>query len=199
VKDHAYATYASERDALDAAERIEGTRWPVETGDNLHVEFVDDDRVLALVEREEFAWSNGRQKLALHITKGEDGEVKFDFTVAGLGGPGPRTGLARTRGGAPPPVHPRGTAIPPLTGANATGGRGLAGRMGVPGAPTGPSRSVGGTGGLNIRGRGGYGVPPHLARGNGLAVREEGRLANPMRRTRTRPNISWREGPGARA
>ncbi|RSH82290.1 hypothetical protein EHS25_006000 [Saitozyma podzolica] len=221
VKDHAYATYPSERDAIAAAERIERSQWPEDTGEKLHVEFVDDDRVIEFVDREEFAWSNGRQKLNLHIKKGEDGEVKFDFTVAGLGGPMPRSGLARGPGGpggpvgAPPPVPPhgpgsRGGMIPPgrpgvphLSGANATGARGPGAR--VPGAPTGPSNPGPGPGpergGFGIRGggRGGYGPPPHMGRGNGYGGREEGRLGKPLNRTRTRPSLAWREGPGARA
>jgi len=197
VKDHAYAAYPSIEAALAEAERIEGQTWPEETGEKLHLEFVPDELVRGLVEREEFAWANGRQKLTLRMIE-KDGEV--DFGLQGSGAIGrrpavsrpnpPGVGLAR-----PPPLTGLARPQPTLTGTNAI--------RPPPGAPTGPAAGVG----IGIRGRA---VPPHLARpGNGgLPARPvvgrglrtaEGRLLNPMRRTRVRPGLFWKEGPGAAA
>ena len=189
VKDHAYATYPSVEDALETAEKIEGVVWPEDTGDKLHVEFIPDEELRGLVEREEFAWATGRQKLSLSITQDDDGDVRFE--LVGGGAIGGSRGLGQ-RGSVPglsgaPAEPPRGPAVVPLSGANSIG------------APTGPSR------GLPIRGRGGFGPPLGLGRsdpgmdggrfgrpGSGA----EGRIANPMKRTMVRPSLFYREGPG---
>lgn len=206
VKDHAYATYPSIEAALAEAERIEAQKWPEETGEQLHVEFIPDELVRGLVEREEFAWASGRQKLTLRIKppEDEDGEVLIELQGGGaigstsrMGRTGaPAVGLARP----PPPglVRPH---QPLLSGTNAIR------PPPPPGAPTGPSA------GLGIRGRA---VPPRVARpengdvpvrpgpgpgvgfGRGGGARTaEGRLVNPMRRTKLRPGLFWKEGPGA--
>ena len=187
VKDHAYATYPSVEDALETAERIEGVTWPEETGSKLSVEFIPDDKVRDLVEREEFAWANGRQKLSLNIT-GEGDDTRFEFVAGGLIGRGGSGGLARGRG---IDTGPPGRGAPgiPLTGTNAIGNA-------PPGAPSGPSRGIG------IRGRGGFGLPAMgrdlegQSRFSGLSKGAEGRLANPMKKTVARPPLFYREGPG---
>jgi len=201
VKDHAYATYPTIEAALAEAEQLEGQEWPEETGEKLHVEFIPDELVRGLVEREEFAWANGRQKVTLRIKPADDGgEVGFELAVSGaIGGrpgvgrpgpPPPGIGLAR-----PPPPMGMGMATgriaPVLSKTNAI--------RPPAGAPTGPAA------GMGIRGRA---VPPHMVRpGNGdlpgrpAPVRGarpgEGRLVNPMRRTKVRPGLFWKEGPGA--
>ncbi|WVN86180.1 uncharacterized protein L203_101341 [Cryptococcus depauperatus CBS 7841] len=97
VKDHAFAVYSSTADALAAAERLHGQVWPAETGSALAIEFIKPDKLLALVQHEETAWANGRQKLVLRITKrsmdgegkgdGETGDV-VEFIFEGVGGLG---------------------------------------------------------------------------------------------------------------
>lgn len=171
VKDHAYASFRSVDAALAVAERIEGVKWPEDTGDKLGVQFVDEDEVDRLVEREQFAWGNGRQKMVLKIEKdGEDG-FKFDLSVA-LGS-AQQGGLSRGSFDRPPGLDPRRMdaraqgrlqpVAPPLTGGLARGG------------PSGGPMSRGG----------------QLAPGRG------GPPGRPAKYTRHRPSIMWREGPGA--
>lgn len=237
VKDHAYATYPSQQDALEAAERIEGGKWPEDTGADLHVEFVQDDLVKGLVEEEEQAWFNGRQKLALKVEK--DGQAESGYRFELTGGSGARGGMPMGRPGPGGPANMapargRPVAVPLSgTGPNAVrpgapvAGNGVGPERQPPvNAPTGPSRlnagggygndrpGPGGRGGpdglMSIRGRGGpgYGAPPHLARppvDNGYGNRAarvgwgERDGNGPIRRTRERPILTWREGPGAKA
>ncbi|ORX38309.1 hypothetical protein BD324DRAFT_607843 [Kockovaella imperatae] len=197
VKDHAYATYPSVEDALETAEKIEGATWPEDTGGTLRVQFVPDEELKSLVEREEFAWANGRQKLSLHIKDGDEG---YSFELVGGGSIGARgaAGSEASFRGLAGRQPPRGPASIPLSGANSIR------------APTGPSAGTGGSrGDLAIRGRGaGYGYPSGLGRNDGAAGASryggklgagpgvEGRIANPMKRTSTRPFLFYREGPG---
>lgn len=219
VKDHAYAAYPTIDAALEVAGRIEGVMWPEDTGAKLHVEFVPDEKVAELVEKEEAAWSNGRQKLSLQVQREGD---EWSFTFKGEGAIGPRAGEGRgiqTR-----PVSGRaapGSGVDAGAGIPIPGGFGrrappsgssLSGANAVrppPGAPTGPSG-----------GRGGYGVPPHMGRqgGGGRFGREPpvsgrfahgggpsgragfggrgGRSEGGMKRTNVKPSLPWREGPG---
>ena len=210
VKDHAYAAFASESAAIDAAERLEGRKWPEETGQELHVEFVPDEMVRNIVEREEFAWANGRQKVTLRISRPTENE-EWSFDLVGNVTTGNRSGSIGSRPGfsapnltgRPPPMMPIAgpsrLVPPPRSNLN-----GDALTRPPVGAPTGPAAGVG------IKGRAGYAVPPHLAKtgngevsrgpgGGGVGVRTgpgAGRLGNPMRRTRVRPGLFWKEGPG---
>ncbi|WVR09413.1 hypothetical protein IAU60_006480 [Kwoniella sp. DSM 27419] len=153
VKDHAYATYVSAEDALQAAERVDGRKWPEDTGAELSVFFVPENLLLDLVEREEQAWKNGRQKLTLKADPSGRDDGEFTFELIGSGGlgnnPPLRGGVARdpipipglaghARGQDPRPV--------PLTGVNAI----LPGGAGARAAPAGPSAP---RGMLGIRGR----------------------------------------------
>ena len=190
VKDHAYATYPSVEDALETAEKIEGVVWPEDTGEKLHVEFIPDEQLKGLVEREEFAWANGRQKLMLNITDTDDG-ARFELSAAGnIGGSRNQSGrgsVGDLRDGSMPQAGGPGPRGMPLSGANSIG------------APTGPSRRVAirGRGGLPLTGGPGRaemndpgpGMRPGMAAG-------AGRLVNPMKRTRIRPNLFYKEGPG---
>ncbi|WWD19259.1 hypothetical protein CI109_103717 [Kwoniella shandongensis] len=205
VKDHAYATYVSPDEAISVAEKIDGMKWPEDTGDKLKVDFVDDDALFGLVEREEAAWANGRQKLTLKIIN-QDGEYKFELEGSGGLGlgriPQPRGGpiaIARDAVG-PPLTGVRGPprAIP-LTGVNAIGGPSDIGPRGVVGAPTGP----GGRGmGLGIRGRGGglsgHAQPPHLASRERPGPPEAGLRGWGPDRTLPHHPPSGPSGPGAR-
>ncbi|OWZ77190.1 hypothetical protein C366_04736 [Cryptococcus neoformans Tu401-1] len=224
VKDHAFAVYPSVEDALVAAQRIDNVQWPEDTGSALTIEFIADDKLLALVQEEEQAWTNGRQKLNLKVIKRDDGE--FEFTHEGVGG----LGRAPMRGGGPlrgvgmrgvqggyPPHHPGGGFGRP---------QGPPGQFGaVPaGGPRAPPRPVpltgvnaigvaGGRGGgaIGIRGRGGFGggpgghgrmdgPPPHgHGHGHGHAMQQRDPINEElkMRPTRFRPRLFWKKGPGA--
>ncbi|WVQ79586.1 hypothetical protein IAT38_001686 [Cryptococcus sp. DSM 104549] len=221
VKDHAYATFPTPSDAITAATRIDRAIFPEETGQPLSVEFIDDDRVLELVQQEERAWANGRQKCTLRIVKREEGDEsgEFKFILEGGGA------LGR------PPVHGRG---PPARGGPP--GMGFQGRPPVgpagPGVPLGP-RGPGGPGmGMGIRGRGGFSGPGGLpgrggfggpiggrapigpggqAPDHGWGNRAEiaakakaeaglgagGRREDGVRETRFQPRLTWAKGPGA--
>lgn len=243
VKDHAYASFLSEEDALEAAERVEGEKWPEDTGAALHVEFVQDDLVQGLVQEEERAWMNGRQKLGLQIHKDDGAETgyRFEFTGGNAGDARGFVPLARPIAG-PAPTGPSAIRKPPvavpLSGLGPHASRSTqpeqATRPDAPhNAPTGPSRpngvfGRGVDGNMSIRGRGGPGFgPSHMSRppadngygsragrddrdvrgvvvppGSSLIVdagsgKEAGRLVRPVRRTTTRPFLTWREGPGA--
>ena len=209
VKDHAYATYPTMDEALSVADRIEGVLWPEDTGAKLHIEFVPDEKVADLIQREEGAWANGRQKLSLQIeTNGDD----IAFTLRGEGAIGPRAGQGRG-------VQSAQSRL--LSGHPASGGQGVGQRMtGVPNAPTSYGRRLSAniSGANAVRpppgaptgpsGRGGYGVPPHMARsepgrfnngppGRGGFGGRGGRFDSASKRTLARPSLSWREGPGA--
>ncbi|KAK8854604.1 hypothetical protein IAR55_003343 [Kwoniella newhampshirensis] len=188
VKDHAYATYSSPSEAISAAERVDGVKWPEDTGDDLKVVFVDDDVVLGLVEREEAAWTNGRQKLTLKIVKPDvqDGEYRFELEGSGgLGRIPPPRGMGRELMSGPGARGPPRAV--PLTGVNAIGpgGRGMG--MGI--------RGRGGGSEAGLRGWGADRAPRD---GNGDRERE--RFAKNelrMRPTKFRPRLFWKKGPGA--
>ena len=198
VKDHAYATYPTVEAALAEAERVESKQWPQETGDKLHVEFIPDELVRGLVDKEQSAWGNGRQKLTLQINQpSDDGTGQVEFELSGRGSIGIRPAVGRQTGmGRPPAFVGLSRPLQPvITGANAI--------RPPPGAPTGPAAGVG----VVNRARA---TPPHLARprngdltsGPGLGPPRglrpgtgEGRLVNPMRRTQFRPGLFWKEGP----
>ncbi|ODN83603.1 hypothetical protein L202_01709 [Cryptococcus amylolentus CBS 6039] len=225
VKDHAYAVFSSSEAAAATASRINGIKWPEETGGNLSVEYIPEDRLLQLVEREEKAWTNGRQKLVLKVVR--DGEG-FDYVFEGQGklgrvpsrGPpvpsGPQargplgfpTGPRNAFGANASPLAPGQRGPPravPLTGVNAIGvnGPGAAG-----GILAGPGR-----GGFGARGRGGFSVQggrpwgpgangPGPHGGPGYGPRRDGgapglQQGERMRPTRTQPRLFWKKGPGA--
>lgn len=199
VKDHAYAAYDSVDKALSAAERVHGKVFPEGTGQPLDVQFLDPAIVRGLIEREEAVWANGRQRLTLDITHSDDG-WKFDLRPAGLGGPvrgRPGVGLAgrlTTGLGGPPP---RATPYdrPP--------GR-------VPSGPAGPGPVAGGDR-RSLASRMGGGPGPDSGtiapwekrerdRERGWGPREPtGPVGGmgPLRYTRTRPSLTYREGPRA--
>lgn len=211
IKDHAYATYPSVEEALEVVERIENVKWPEDTGSELHVEFIPDEKVFELVQKEEIAWSNERQKLSLRIEKGEGGD--WDFRLEG--------GMASANGQRGPPALPGAARMPSgqagfgdrrgpaLSGANAIMGRA------PPNAPMGPGsmRSRPGQGVAPGRngdmGRFGRDQPPlgpgRYGRDGALPPRGDsgrpgqGRFGNGDKVTRARPGLIWREGPGAMA
>ena len=213
IKSHAYAVFASVEQATAAAARMEGVQWPEDTGAELRVEFVDEDVVKGLVEREEFAWTNGRQKLTLKVAKKGSDQAEYDFYFEGGSG-GQTTRPAPGVRGAPsgPAAGPSSARAPAvLGGANGVpllGPRGMP-IMGRGGAPGGPA-------GMNIRGLGSQTdrqPPPHLRDAPMMDGRpgppgrpsfgnEGGRGQRPryaMRGTKTRPRLFWKEGPGAAA
>lgn len=172
VKDHAYATYLSEQDALEAAERVEGVRWPEDTGAELHVEFVNDGLVRGLVEREEEAWMKGRQKLGLKITKDDEEETGYKFELTG-GDPNSRGRLPPPRPvqgaptPAPRPIERKAPVAVPLTGKAPSTNTALPPNTSSPAnAPTGPSQpsAVRAPAIFSIRGRA---LPPHILHPSG--------------------------------
>jgi len=241
IKSHAYAVYDTVEIAIEVAKRIDGKIFPEDTGGELKVDFVDEDEITRLVQREEAAWLGGRQKLELKITKADEGDgtgYKFDFS----GGPSNGNGNGRPMNGRlapPPPPGRRAPVAVPLTGINATpvGNRypqGPGGRQGEgsrfpsgPGGPGGPGgpRDGPGRGMMGSgpgQGRDGRGLPPHLdQRGGGFRGNDfrpgPGGFSNDRgggsgggggfrssgpgdgeRRTKVKPELSWREGPRAR-
>ncbi|WVQ72038.1 hypothetical protein IAR50_001582 [Cryptococcus sp. DSM 104548] len=227
VKDHAYAVFPSPEAASATASRINGIQWPEETGGNLSVEFIPEDRLLQLIEREEKAWNNGRQKLVLKVVRDGDG---FDYIFEGQG----KLGRVPSRGdlvpsgpqARGPPGFPSGPRnlntfgapaqrgpprAVPLTGVNAIGVNGPGGAGSI---RTGPGR-----GGFGIRGRGGFpaqggrpwgpgangpgpqGGPGYGPRAPGQGARDGGgqglNQGERMRPTRTQPRLFWKKGPGA--
>lgn len=216
IKDHAYATYPSIDEALEVAERIENVTWPEDTGSALHVEFIPDERVLDLVQKEEIAWANGRQKLSLRIEKLDGGE--WDYRLEGA------SSVTTANGRRGPIAQPLGARIPSgpagfndrsrgpaLSGANAIGGRPPSN------APSGPAGLRSRPGGfesdrLPVRngdmGRFGRDQPPldpgrfgrdGPSRGGFGGRPDVGRFGMANKVTRTRPGLAWREGPGAHA
>ena len=243
IKSHAYAVYDTVESAIEVAKKIDGKVFPEDTGGALKVDFVDEDEITRLVQREEQAWLSGRQKLELKITKTEGDEgTGFRFDLSGGSANGSSNGRPmNARPAAPPPPGRRAPVAVPLTGINATpvGNRypqGPGGRQGEgsrypsgpggPGAPGGRRMMDSGPGGRGMtgggpgQGRDGRGLPPHLdQRGGGFrgdfrpgpgvfADRGGGsgggggfRSSGPgdgERRTKVKPELSWREGPRAR-
>ncbi|KAL7422383.1 hypothetical protein Q5752_003029 [Cryptotrichosporon argae] len=182
VKSHAYALFDSVGAATAAATALDGAVWPEGTGAPLAVQFVEPRELARLVDEEEQAWRADRQRRRLCVEK--DGEG-FRFRTEPEGKP--------TAPAHPPRAPP---AAVPLLGRGAPlgqarqGGRELLGsdrqaRGAALGQATGPAGP-----GIGIRGRA---PPPHMQRDQGWA----GGLG-PIRRTRTRPELTWREGPGRR-
>lgn len=223
VKDHAFAVYPSVEEALAAAQRIDNVQWPEDTGSALTIEFIADDKLLALVQEEEQAWTNGRQKLNLKVIKRDDGG--FEFIHEGVGnlgrapmrGGGPLRGVGMRGGmqGGNPRHHPGGGLGRP---------QGPSGQFGAvfPGGPgpRGPPRPVpltgvnaigvaGGRGGaaIGIRGRGGFGggpggygridEPPPHGHGHAMQQRDTVKDELKMRPTRFKPRLFWKKGSGA--
>jgi hypothetical protein len=238
IKSHAYAVYDTVEIAIEVAKKIDGKVFPEDTGGELKVDFVDEDEITRLVQREEAAWLGGRQKLELKITKPDEGEgtgYKFDFSGGTSNGNGNENGRPMNGRPAPPPLAGRRAPVAvPLTGINATpvgnrypqgpGGRQAEGSSRFPSGPGGP----GGPGGRGMmgggpgQGRDGRGLPPHLdqrgggSRGNDFRPGPGGfsndrgggsrggggfRSSGPgdgERRTKVKPELTWREGPRAR-
>ncbi|WRT68630.1 uncharacterized protein IL334_005608 [Kwoniella shivajii] len=169
VKDHAYVTYPSVEEAIKLAERIDGKQWPEDTGDVLNITFIPEGKLLGLVEREELAWSTGRQKLTLNISQsdGDGGDWKYELVGSGGLGrtPAPIIKGGQARDGVPMAVPltggpggsiPRGPRIAPLTGVNAI-------------APVRGERGMG----IGIRGRGGIHVVPGTRALEGRGLRDD--------------------------
>lgn len=208
IKSHAYAVFESVEQATAAAERIEGVQWPEDTGAEVRVEFVDEDVVKGLVEREEFAWTNGRQKMTLKVDKKGSDPVEYDFHFEGVSGGQVARPAPGVRGAPSGPAAGPGSRPPPPGALGGANGIPLLGPRGMPimgrgGAPGGPA-------GVNIRGFGGSQSdrPPPLADGRGGPLgrpsfgNDSGRGQRPryaMRGTKTRPRLFWKEGPGAAA
>ncbi|WWC63516.1 uncharacterized protein I303_106119 [Kwoniella dejecticola CBS 10117] len=217
VKSHAYATYASVEEAVKVAEKVENQKWPEGTGDVLKVHFIPEELLHGLIEQEERAWGNGRQKLDLKVSQSEEGG-EWSYELVGSGGlgrlpPPPRSGPANIlpgENGREIPSGPSGRATNgapravPLTGVNSI----QVSRDNQP-MPRGPGLSMG------IRGRANLPVPPRGDRrydreimrngtGEGLRgwsdERDKERKAKEMLRmrpTRYRPRLFWKKGPGA--
>ena len=187
IKSHAYAVFDGAEEALRAAQRIEGDVWPEVTGAALHVEFIPEEEVTRLVEKEEEAWLNGRRNMDLEVRKEGD---NWAFELVPTGG-------ASRGANAPPPPPPvprgarpdagyagrNGAGRPMLSGANAIG-------RAPANADLGPRSRNGGPRDTFARA-----PPPHRA--------DQGRYGAPSsrpfeRRTRSRPVLVWREGPGGR-
>ncbi|RXK42275.1 hypothetical protein M231_00265 [Tremella mesenterica] len=216
VKDHAYAVYSSTDEAIHTVERIEGLRWPEDTGAELQCQFIDEDQVRSLVEREEFAWGSGRQKLSLRIVE-VDGEFKFLLEGGGALGARPSVGRQSLENRGLNDMRGQQGQIrtPPLTGSNTMGPRGMniMGRGGIPTGPSGRSLAPGpgeqgmgrpppmmmgnrnGPGGYG--GNGGYGGQRGPMERNGEHYGVSDGRGMPVKRTRVRPSLMWREGPGA--
>ncbi len=197
--------YNDESSATKAAEALHSQVFPPDHGQPLHVEFLPAHLVSTFIDREKAAWSNGRSRLELDISKvapgeGTDGtEYKFELgppktlaqvqhqgrVIAGLASAVP-LGVKIT-----PPMS---RVTPMAMGPNATmmGARGPMGQIrgqlmggqagissGVPplNAPNGP------------RGRG---VPPHV---DAVGQRERVTPTRGYQKTRTRPTLFWREAP----
>jgi hypothetical protein len=208
IKSHAYAVFDTTEEAIEVAKRIDGKQFPEETGAELKVDFVDEDEITRLVQREEQAWAGGRQKLDLRIIKVNEEGNEFKFELNGNGGHSNANSNGRGfggRDGRPPPGpisrdgRRQAPVAVPLTGINAVpigqrGGPGL-GRDGFPGQG---------------QGRNDRSQPPHLdrrAQGEDGYTRGGGDTYRPGpggipregdRRTRVKPELSWREGPRAR-
>lgn len=160
--------------------------------------------VSGFVDREKAAWSNGRNRLELDISKvapgeGTDGtEYKFELgppktlaqvqqsgrMIAGLASAVP-TGVKIT-----PPIN---RIAPMAMGANAMmmGARGPVGQM--------RAQLMGGQSGLAPRapinapnGPRGHAAPPHM---DGAVQRERMTPTRGYQKTRTRPALFWREAP----
>lgn len=239
IKSHAYAVLDTVEQSIEIATKIDGKVFPEETGVELKVDFVDEDEITRLVQREEQAWLGGRQKLELKITKvegeGEEGSGSgYRFELSGgnpnsssSSGSRPMPGQGQGRN-VPPPPPPQGRRAPvavPLTGINATpigqGGSRFQGAGPGPGAQgQGQGLGQGFRGGPGLGQRG---APPHLDRGYPRGDRGDtyrpgpGGMPGPNgrggggyagdrgnvggageRRTKTRPELSWKEGPRAR-
>jgi len=194
IKSHAYSVYDTVESAIEVAIRINGKIFPEDTGGELKVDFVDEDEITRLVQKEESAWLGGRQKLELKISKHEEG-YKFEL-IGGVTGNGNSNGSGRPMNGrgsaAPPPPGRRQAPVAvPLTGINAmpVGPRSQQGPSGTGSGPSrfGQGRGEGSSGPqsrLNQEGGGGRytpggqgqgqgqgrdvrGLPPHLDRQGG--------------------------------
>jgi hypothetical protein len=219
IKSHAYAVFDTIEQSIETAKKIDGKVFPEETGGKLKVDFVDEDEITRLVQREEQAWLGGRQKLELRIIKVDDGsgsEYRFDLSGGTSGNSRQGQGQGRDQQPNPPPPGRRVPVAVPLSGINAIpvgpGGSRFPGQ----GAGAGQGQGQGFRGGPGGPGGPGQrGPPPHLDRrdrdggyprgdtyrpGPGGMPGPNGRAAvvGGERRTKTRPELSWKEGPRAR-
>lgn len=190
VKSHAYAIFESVDQALLTVKRIEGKQFPEETGAELKIEFVDEDEITRLVEREEQAWANGRQKLDLKVAKEEDGGYRF--TLEGAGNIDSRSSAMRhtgpsQRGGRVngPGMGMASRQMPmtgrPLTGVNAVpaGVNGRGGGAGSFGRDAGSSQYANNNGSYSGGGGGRY--PPRGGFGGGSNQAHMGSRGAPPR------------------
>ena len=203
VKSHAYAVFDNVDEAIETVKRIEGKQFPEETGGELKVEFVDEDEITGLVEKEQAAWSNGRKKLELKITKEDDGGYRFELEGAGnvdarssqsgmgMRGVGPSMRGGRMNGGGMGGMGSRPIPTPmagrPLTGVNAVPA-GVNGRGGPSSYQSASNGSFGGRGG---NGGGGGRYPPRGGFGGGGSNPSIGQRGVP-------PHLDRRSEPGFR-
>ncbi|WWC90569.1 uncharacterized protein L201_005505 [Kwoniella dendrophila CBS 6074] len=225
VKSHAYATYPSVEDAIQIAEKIENRKWPEDTGDRLKIHFIPEDKLKELIEKEESAWSNGRQKLTLKVIEPQennDGEGEWKYELIGSGGLGrlPNASTSSNkRNERDIPGNLRG--IPPSGPSARNVGPGLGGRATIPLTGVNAINSSTSDNGFGIKGRANNltGIPNQprglrderdrrygreiMKNGQGEGLRgwsderrKEKELLK-MRPTRYRPRLFWKKGPGA--
>ncbi|WWC71370.1 uncharacterized protein I206_105325 [Kwoniella pini CBS 10737] len=215
VKSHAYVTYSSIEESIKIAEKIENKKWPEDTGDRLKIHFIPENQLHELIEKEEKAWENGRQKLDLKVYKSEENDNDDDnnqewiyelISSGGLGKILPPPSSSSSKSGLPIIGReiPSGPRAIPLTGVNSI-------------QPSRNSHDIPLRGqGVGIRGR--ANLQPNLQRGdrrydkeimkNGTGEglrgwsdeRDKERKQKEvlrMRPTKYRPRLFWKKGPGA--
>lgn len=211
IKDHAFAAYASSEDAQEAKGRMEGVKWPEDTGAELRVVYMPDDAVEGVIAKEQAAWKAGRQRLSVQVNDVEKGRVEvrvlnqkgeeYVMPVAPPSAPSGPKGRA--------PMGPGGMRGQGMGGFN--NGRPMMGHGQGQGMGGRPNMHMNNNQGMGIRGRGGMGDSYNAARDGPLptpgarlplqtpVTGGDGRLGRPINRTMTRPSLVWKEGPGATA
>lgn len=59
IKSHAYVMFESIDEAIKAREALQGTKFPLETGREIHLEYIPSDRLNELIEHEEWSQRDG--------------------------------------------------------------------------------------------------------------------------------------------
>ena len=217
VKSHAYAVFDTVDEAIETVKRIEGKQFPEETGGELKVEFVDEDEITALIEKEQAAWANGRKKLDLKISKEDEGGYRFELEGTGNvdsqparsgmgmrgGGPSMRggriNGPGMMAGGGPGMGRAMPAAGRPLTGVNSTPA-GMNGRGGPSSYHSSTNGSFGGRGGGGFNANGGGGrYPPRGGFGGSNSGPTGQRGVPPHLDRRPEGGFRDRSGPGGDA
>lgn len=199
----ACAQYTTDASALAAATAIEGTIFPPDHGQPLSVHFLPPSIVPDLITRERSAWSAGRQRLELHITRHTRGTnipegvhesegVRFEL------GP-PRT-LAQV-------AQQQGRFIPGLASAVPLGIKPVLPPQRGPPPARGPMGIIRSQLGASANGAGGGANSVPLGAGLGAGAGPAARQPPPhidrqrvepsrgYRKTVTRPVLFWREAP----